>query len=154
MDRLSPSLFPISTSMQCFHLYRPKHNNWYHGGITGKEAETCVLQKGNPEGTFLIRDSEKGAGERVHIWQWHPNYSCADVIIPFLAVSGRYALAVSVADPYTEEMTVKHYRIHKNDIGEFFISKHLSFPSLDELVQAYTGQCVPYMCSIVLHYSN
>ena len=38
--------------------------SWYHGKVSRKDAEKNLLSKGNPRGTFLIRESETAPGTR------------------------------------------------------------------------------------------
>jgi hypothetical protein len=35
---------------------------WYHGLITVTEATSILMQDGKPEGSFLVKDSEKTPG--------------------------------------------------------------------------------------------
>lgn len=44
-------------------------NRWYFGKIGRKDAERQLLSPGNPQGAFLIRESEttKGGGRPSHL---------------------------------------------------------------------------------------
>lgn len=50
------------------HLCPPRHPTpwarWYHGHLSGKEAEQLLMEKGRP-GTFLVRESQSKPGDFV-----------------------------------------------------------------------------------------
>lgn len=50
---VSPALLPTSTWAR-----------WYHGHLSGQEAEQLLMEKGRP-GTFLVRESRSKPGDFV-----------------------------------------------------------------------------------------
>lgn len=53
LDRLGPLVSPV-----------PFWARWYHGHLSGKEAEKLLMQKGRP-GSFLVRESQSKPGDFV-----------------------------------------------------------------------------------------
>uniref|UniRef100_A0A2I3G4G7 Tyrosine-protein kinase n=1 Tax=Nomascus leucogenys TaxID=61853 RepID=A0A2I3G4G7_NOMLE len=85
-------------------------SEWYFGKIGRKDAERQLLSPGNPQGAFLIRESE--------------------------TTKGAYSLSIRDWDP-TRGDHVKHYKIRKLDTGGYYITTRVQFSSVQELVQHY-----------------
>ncbi|XP_077850925.1 tyrosine-protein kinase Fgr isoform X3 [Macaca mulatta] len=85
---------------------------WYFGKIGRKDAERQLLSPGNPQGAFLIRESE--------------------------TTKGAYSLSIRDWDQ-TRGDHVKHYKIRKLDMGGYYITTRVQFNSVQELVQHYMG---------------
>ncbi|XP_021569202.1 tyrosine-protein kinase Fgr [Carlito syrichta] len=83
---------------------------WYFGKISRKDAERQLLSPGNPQGAFLIRESE--------------------------TTKGAYSLSIRDWDQ-TRGDHVKHYKIRKLDTGGYYITTRAQFDSVQELVQHY-----------------
>ncbi|XP_011810944.1 PREDICTED: tyrosine-protein kinase Fgr [Colobus angolensis palliatus] len=83
---------------------------WYFGKIGRKDAERQLLSPGNPQGAFLIRESE--------------------------TTKGAYSLSIRDWDQ-TRGDHVKHYKIRKLDTGGYYITTRVQFNSVQELVQHY-----------------
>ncbi|XP_002811242.2 tyrosine-protein kinase Fgr [Pongo abelii] len=83
---------------------------WYFGKIGRKDAERQLLSPGNPQGAFLIRESE--------------------------TTKGAYSLSIRDWDQ-TRGNHVKHYKIRKLDMGGYYITTRVQFSSVQELVQHY-----------------
>ncbi|XP_023587841.1 tyrosine-protein kinase Fgr isoform X3 [Trichechus manatus latirostris] len=86
---------------------------WYFGKIGRKDAERQLLSPGNPQGAFLIRESE--------------------------TTKGAYSLSIRDWDQ-TKGDHVKHYKIRKLDTGGFYITTRAQFNSVQELVRHYTEE--------------
>ncbi|XP_038614485.1 tyrosine-protein kinase Fgr [Tachyglossus aculeatus] len=83
---------------------------WYFGKIGRKDAERLLLSKGNPQGAFLIRESE--------------------------TTLGAYSLSIRDRDDVKGDH-VKHYKIRKLDSGGYYITTRTQFDTVRELVQHY-----------------
>ncbi|XP_054994998.1 tyrosine-protein kinase Fgr [Sorex araneus] len=83
---------------------------WFFGKISRKDAERQLLSSGNPQGAFLIRESE--------------------------TTKGAYSLSVLDWDE-TRGEHVKHYKIRKLDVGGYYITTRVQFDTVQELVQHY-----------------
>ncbi|XP_021793953.1 tyrosine-protein kinase Fgr isoform X2 [Papio anubis] len=95
------------TKGEKFHIL---NNTWYFGKIGRKDAERQLLSPGNPQGAFLIRESE--------------------------TTKGAYSLSIRDWDQ-TRGDHVKHYKIRKLDMGGYYITTRVQFNSVQELVQHY-----------------
>ncbi|XP_023075270.1 tyrosine-protein kinase Fgr isoform X2 [Piliocolobus tephrosceles] len=95
------------TKGEKFHIL---NNTWYFGKIGRKDAERQLLSPGNPQGAFLIRESE--------------------------TTKGAYSLSIRDWDQ-TRGDHVKHYKIRKLDTGGYYITTRVQFNSVQELVQHY-----------------
>ncbi|EEB14502.1 tyrosine-protein kinase Src64B, putative [Pediculus humanus corporis] len=85
--------------------------DWFFGKISRKEAERLLLSVENPRGTFLVRNSEH-----------NPN-----------------GFSLSVKDwEEARGYHPKHYKIKPLDNGGFYIATNQTFPSLQNLVMAYS----------------
>ncbi|CAJ0926967.1 unnamed protein product [Ranitomeya imitator] len=85
---------------------------WFFKDLGRKDAERQLLAPGNQQGSFLIRESETNKGS--------------------------YSLSVRDLDQNQGEV-VKHYKIRNMDNGGFYISPRITFKTLQELVQHYSG---------------
>lgn len=98
---------------------RPESQDWWFS-IDRREADKQLMLPGNPRGTFLLRNS---ADHRT------------------------YALSVRDFNDTTQEVTIKHYRVHKNPDGSVYITKRSAFNNLLLLVEHYRrttdGLCCP-----------
>lgn len=89
----------------------PQAQDWWYN-VERKEADKQLLLPGNPQGTFLVRES---------------------------ADKQSYVLSIRDHDPKLNDACVKHYRIRKMDNGGFYISPRRTFPGLLKLIQHYQG---------------
>ncbi|XP_037257819.1 src-like-adapter 2 isoform X1 [Falco rusticolus] len=89
---------------------------WLYEGISRQKAEELLLQPGNRSGSFLIRESQTRQG-------------C-------------YSLSVRRSERASWD-SVTHYRIHRLENGWVYISPGLTFPSLHDLVDHYSGNTLP-----------
>lgn len=67
--------------------------------------------------------------------------SRASVLPHTLSSSGCYSLSVRLSRP-TSWDRIRHYRIHRLDNGWLYISPRLTFPSLQALVDHYSGMAI------------
>lgn len=88
---------------------RPESQDWWFS-IDRREADKQLMLPGNPRGTFLLRNS---ADHRT------------------------YALSVRDFNATTQEIMIKHYRVHKNPDGTVYITKRSLFDDLLLLVEHY-----------------
>ncbi|XP_018422046.1 PREDICTED: tyrosine-protein kinase Lck isoform X3 [Nanorana parkeri] len=86
--------------------------SWFFKNLGRKDAERQLLAPGNQQGSFLIRESETNPGS--------------------------YSLSVRDLDQNHGEV-VKHYKIRNMDDGGFYISPRITFKTIRELVQHYSG---------------
>ncbi|XP_022088016.1 tyrosine-protein kinase SRK2-like [Acanthaster planci] len=85
--------------------------DWFFRDCTRSDAANRLMVPSLVPGTFLIRESE--------------------------TKPGTYAL--SVRDESSGFPNVKNYRINKSTDGEFYISAHKKFPTLQDVVEFYRG---------------
>ncbi|XP_038189115.1 tyrosine-protein kinase Fgr [Arvicola amphibius] len=83
---------------------------WYFGKISRKDAERQLLSPGNPQGAFLIRESE--------------------------TTKGAFSLSIRDWDQKREDH-VKHYKIRKLDMGGYYITTRVQFETVQDLVRHY-----------------
>ncbi|EGW11408.1 Proto-oncogene tyrosine-protein kinase FGR [Cricetulus griseus] len=83
---------------------------WYFGKISRKDAERQLLSAGNPQGAFLIRESE--------------------------TTKGAYSLSIRDWDQNRGDH-IKHYKIRKLDTGGYYITTRAQFESVQDLVRHY-----------------
>ncbi|GAA6215098.1 tyrosine-protein kinase Yes [Lates japonicus] len=84
---------------------------WYFGKMGRKDAERLLLNTGNNQGTFLVRESE--------------------------TTKGAYSLSIRDWDEAKGD-NVKHYKIRKLDNGGYYITTRAQFDTLQKLVKHYT----------------
>ncbi|XP_056289631.1 tyrosine-protein kinase yes-like [Pseudoliparis swirei] len=84
---------------------------WYFGKMGRKDAERLLLNAGNHQGTFLVRESE--------------------------TTKGAFSLSIRDWDE-TKGDNVKHYKIRKLDSGGYYITTRAQFDTLQKLVKHYT----------------
>ncbi|XP_053937634.1 src-like-adapter 2 isoform X8 [Cuculus canorus] len=87
-------------------------HRWLYEGVSRQKAEELLLRPGNRSGSFLIRESQTRRG-------------C-------FSLSVRHSTRSSWD-------SVTHYRIHRLENGWLYISPRLTFPSLRDLVEHYSG---------------
>ncbi|XP_020933553.1 src-like-adapter 2 isoform X3 [Sus scrofa] len=102
-------------SIPSTHVAKVSHG-WLYEGLSRDKAEELLLLPGNPGGAFLIRESQTRRG-------------C-------------YSLSVRLSRPASWDR-IRHYRIHRLDNGWLYISPRLTFPSLQALVDHYSGTLCP-----------
>lgn len=61
-----------------------------------------------------------------------------------LSFSGCYSLSVRLSRPASWDR-IRHYKIQRLDNGWLYISPRLTFPSLQALVDHYSGMAIPYL---------
>ncbi|XP_074744476.1 src-like-adapter 2 isoform X1 [Strix uralensis] len=91
-------------------------HRWLYEGVSRQKAEELLLRPGNHSGSFLIRESQTRRG-------------C-------------YSLSVRRSERGSWD-SVTHYRIHRLENGWLYISPRLTFPSLHDLVDHYSGNATP-----------
>ncbi|XP_077729143.1 src-like-adapter 2 isoform X3 [Canis aureus] len=102
-------------SIPSSHVAKISHG-WLYEGLSREKAEELLLLPGNPGGAFLIRESQTRTG-------------C-------------YSLSVRLSRPASWDR-IRHYRIQHLDNGWLYISPRLTFPSLQALVDHYSGTLCP-----------
>uniref|UniRef100_A0A8C3LR55 Src like adaptor 2 n=1 Tax=Chrysolophus pictus TaxID=9089 RepID=A0A8C3LR55_CHRPC len=88
-------------------------HRWLYEGVSREKAEELLLQPGNHSGAFLIRESQTRRGG--------------------------FSLSVRRTELASWD-AVTHYRIHRLENGWLYISPRLTFPSLHDLVEHYSGK--------------
>lgn len=69
-----------------------------------------------------------------------------DPVSPWtLSSSGCYSLSIRLSRPASWDR-IRHYRIQRLDNGWLYISPRLTFPSLQALVDHYSGMAFPCLC--------
>ncbi|KAM9647428.1 src-like-adapter 2 isoform 2-T2 [Morphnus guianensis] len=91
-------------------------HRWLYEGVSRQKAEELLLRPGNRSGSFLIRESQTRQG-------------C-------------YSLSVRHSERASWD-SVTHYRIYRLENGWLYISPRLTFPSLHDLVDHYSGNAPP-----------
>ncbi|XP_074913873.1 src-like-adapter 2 isoform X2 [Buteo buteo] len=91
-------------------------HRWLYEGVSRQKAEELLLQPGNRSGSFLIRESQTRQG-------------C-------------YSLSVRRSERASWD-SVTHYRIYRLENGWLYISPRLTFPTLHDLVDHYSGNAPP-----------
>lgn len=106
----------------------PESHNWFAGRIARNLAERLVASSALPAGTFLIRERE------------------ADVL--------EYALTIRDID-HGHGPCVKHYKIKHMDNGEgFFITTRVIFPTIEALVNYYSGSLFLVYLALKFDFKN
>lgn len=95
---------------------------WLFTGISRYKASELLMQPNNPNGAFLIRESET-------------NRDC-------------YSLSVLRRTHPSNQDCVKHYRISHLQNGWVYISPGLTFPSLHHLVEHYSESADGLCCRL------
>ncbi|KAJ6661063.1 hypothetical protein lerEdw1_016864 [Lerista edwardsae] len=105
----------VATGKNCYvpsnHVVKISHR-WLYEGINREKAEELLLLPFNHQGSFLIRESQMRKG-------------C-------------YSLSIRHTNRASWDC-VKHYRINRLENGWLYISPSLTFSSLQELVDYYSG---------------
>ncbi|XP_076604129.1 src-like-adapter 2 [Chaetodon auriga] len=97
-------------------------HRWLFTGISRYKAMELLMQPNNPNGAFLIRESET-------------NRDC-------------YSLSVLRRNNLSYLDCVKHYRISHLENGWVYISPGLTFPSLHHLVEHYSESADGLCCRL------
>ncbi|KAM5245897.1 src-like-adapter 2 [Ctenodactylus gundi] len=106
-------------SIPSMHVAKVSHG-WLYEGLSREKAEELLLLPGNTGGAFLIRENQTRKG-------------C-------------YSLSVRLSRPMSWDR-IRHYRIQRLDNGWLYISPRLTFPSLQALVDHYSGQTLTCECA-------
>lgn len=102
---------PNSKCPNNFQIVSDKFS-WFFENISRREAEKYLLAEENPQGTFLIRPSERSTNQyALSIKDWEPGYG----------------------------YQTRHYKIGWSE-NKFYITKHYQYPSLQTLVAAYRSE--------------
>lgn len=104
----------------------PISERWYHGHLSGKEAEQLLMEKGRP-GTFLVRESQSKPGD--------------------------FVLSVFTQQPDKEDRRprVTHIMIHFQPDGKYDIGGGERFDTLRDLVERYRKNPMVEKSGIVVH---
>ncbi|PAA72152.1 hypothetical protein BOX15_Mlig001734g1, partial [Macrostomum lignano] len=85
---------------------------WFFGQLTRMDAQILLLRTENRVGSFLVRNCENRSSRRHH------------------------AYSLSVRD----HSVVKHYRIRRHESGLLFISRHVKFRTVPDLIAHYSAE--------------
>lgn len=99
----------------------PTTERWFHGHLSGKEAERLILEKGK-NGSFLVRESQSKPGD--------------------------YVLSVGTDDKVTHVMI--RYQVEEND-GKYDVGGGEKFESLSDLVEHYKKNPMVETTGTVVH---
>lgn len=109
------------TVYNCLECY-----DWFHGNIDRKECEQRLLAPGHIKGTFIVRSSTSN----------NPGVPYVLSVLDTQNVDGK------------DSKIVKHYRIHVLNDGTCFISTHLKFRSVPQLLVKYKDDPVHLHCRL------
>ncbi|XP_057409887.1 tyrosine-protein phosphatase non-receptor type 11-like isoform X4 [Balaenoptera acutorostrata] len=104
----------------------PTSERWYHGHLSGKEAEKLLMQKGRP-GSFLVRESQSKPGDFV-----------LSALTQQLDRAGRQA-------------RVTHVMIHFQPDGKYDVGGGERFDTLGDLVECYRKNPLVERSGTVVH---
>ncbi|KAL8587276.1 protein tyrosine phosphatase, non-receptor type 11 [Nucella lapillus] len=114
--------FPLTTA-------DPTPERWFHGHISGKEAERCLLEKGK-NFSYLVRESQSKPGDYVLSVRTEDKVTHVMIRSQSQSKPGDYVLSVRTEDKVT------HVMIRSQD-GKFDVGGGEKFMSLSELVEHY-----------------
>ncbi|CAL8087686.1 unnamed protein product [Calicophoron daubneyi] len=112
-----------------------EHTAWF--GVSREQADRMLLGMGNPSGTYIIRPSSDAYGRIM------------DVSLPYLDATNAFALSLRYFDLDAQLWLVKHYRVrYKISEGHYYIFRHASFQSIDELLTHHSSQSDGLICKL------
>ncbi|XP_032274774.1 tyrosine-protein phosphatase non-receptor type 11-like [Phoca vitulina] len=104
----------------------PVSERWYHGHLSGKEAEQLLMEKGRP-GTFLVRESQSKPG---------------DLVLSALTQQ---------PDKADRRPRVTHVMIHFQPDGKYDVGGGEQFDTLTDLVEHYKKNPMVEKSGTVVH---
>ncbi|XP_066875875.1 tyrosine-protein phosphatase non-receptor type 11-like isoform X2 [Kogia breviceps] len=104
----------------------PTSERWYHGHLSGKEAEKLLMQKGCP-GSFLVRESQSKPGDFV------------------------LSVLTQQLDRADRQARVTHVTIHFHPDGKYDVGGGERFDALGDLVECYRKNPLVERSGTVVH---
>ncbi|XP_046516723.1 tyrosine-protein phosphatase non-receptor type 11-like isoform X3 [Equus quagga] len=104
----------------------PTTERWYHGHLSGKEAEKLLMEKGRP-GSFLVRESQSKPGDFV------------------------LSVLTQQPDKADRRPRVTHIMIHFQPDGKFDVGGGEQFHTLGDLVERYRKNPMVEKSGAVVH---
>nr|XP_044625331.1 tyrosine-protein phosphatase non-receptor type 11-like isoform X5 [Equus asinus] len=104
----------------------PTTERWYHGHLSGKEAEKLLMEKGRP-GSFLVRESQSKPGDFV------------------------LSVLTQQPDKADRRPRVTHVMIHFQPDGKFDVGGGEQFHTLGDLVERYRKNPMVEKSGAVVH---
>ncbi|XP_067572770.1 tyrosine-protein phosphatase non-receptor type 11-like isoform X3 [Pseudorca crassidens] len=104
----------------------PTSERWYHGHLSGKEAEKLLMQKGRP-GSFLVRESQSKPGDFV------------------------LSVLTQQLDRADRQARVTHVMIHFQPDGKYDVGGGERFDTLGDLVECYRKNPLVERSGTVVH---
>ncbi|XP_059731763.1 tyrosine-protein phosphatase non-receptor type 11 isoform X9 [Bos taurus] len=104
----------------------PTSERWYHGHLSGKEAEKLLMEKGRP-GSFLVRESQSKPGDFV------------------------LSVLTQQLDRVDRQPRVTHIMIHFQPDGKYDVGGGEQFDTLGDLVERYRKNPMVERSGVVVH---
>uniref|UniRef100_A0AC11EVC2 Uncharacterized protein n=1 Tax=Ovis aries TaxID=9940 RepID=A0AC11EVC2_SHEEP len=104
----------------------PTSERWYHGHLSGKEAEKLLMEKGRP-GSFLVRESQSKPGDFV------------------------LSVLTQQLDRADRQPRVTHIMIHFQPDGKYDVGGGEQFDTLGDLVECYRKNPMVERSGVVVH---
>ncbi|XP_065792956.1 tyrosine-protein phosphatase non-receptor type 11-like isoform X2 [Muntiacus reevesi] len=104
----------------------PTSERWYHGHLSGKEAEKLLMEKGCP-GSFLVRESQSKPGDFV------------------------LSVLTQQLDRVDRQPRVTHIMIHFQPDGKYDVGGGEQFDTLGDLVERYRKNPMVERSGVVVH---
>ncbi|XP_022454312.1 tyrosine-protein phosphatase non-receptor type 11-like [Delphinapterus leucas] len=104
----------------------PTSERWYHGHLSGQEAEKLLMQKGRP-GSFLVRESQSKPGDFV------------------------LSVLTQQLDRADRQARVTHVMIHFQPDGKYDVGGGKRFDTLGDLVECYRKNPLVERSGTVVH---
>ncbi|XP_052509834.1 tyrosine-protein phosphatase non-receptor type 11-like isoform X5 [Budorcas taxicolor] len=104
----------------------PTSERWYHGHLSGKEAEKLLMEKGRP-GSFLVRESQSKPGDFV------------------------LSVLTQQLDRADRQLRVTHIMIHFQPDGKYDVGGGEQFDTLGDLVECYRKNPMVERSGVVVH---
>uniref|UniRef100_A0A8C6DAS5 protein-tyrosine-phosphatase n=1 Tax=Moschus moschiferus TaxID=68415 RepID=A0A8C6DAS5_MOSMO len=104
----------------------PTSERWYHGHLSGKEAEKLLMEKGRP-GSFLVRESQSKPGDFV------------------------LSVLTQQLDRADRQQRVTHIMIHFQPDGKYDVGGGEQFDTLGDLVERYRKNPLVERSGVVVH---